>query len=525
MRTKNSIVNSLFAVFSYIILFFGPFFVIPFVKNYIGTDVLGLEKTFIDIVYFARLGTIYGVYRLYKPIAENDFEKITIFLDFYRKLLTTLSILVFVLGLCFLPLVPEIVKSVDLSKLDFSPKIIFMLYVLDVSLTYLYGHKRAIIIADQKNYITTMCRTICRLTMFLLQVLVICFLKSFAVYILVKVSTTFLESVLINLYYNKNYSHIPTKAITKMPLSEKLDFFKLLRDVMCHKFSYEALFSGSTFVMTTMLSATVTGIYYPYLQIATGLITIMAHIFNSINSSLGNYLSEKTANDVYKVYKKIYFFNFFIFSFFSVILTCLSTVFIELWVGVDSILPIETIVLIVFYFYLLGMRQSINMVKVTAGLFRPDRYLVILEPILNLFFAIYLASIFGINGILLANIITILSISFLTQPFLVYKNVFKKSRVLYYKDYLFYFTLTLLECALSYFLCKAFYGYGIIIRLFANLFICMLVPNLINCIIFRNSVEFIYFFNLLKKFYTKLILKINGKYMFFKSERDAFEKE
>ena len=78
MRTKNSIINVLFAVFSYIILFFGPFFVIPFIKNYIGTDFLGLEKTFIDVVYFVRLGTIYGDYKLYKPLANKDIPKITV---------------------------------------------------------------------------------------------------------------------------------------------------------------------------------------------------------------------------------------------------------------------------------------------------------------------------------------------------------------------------------------------------------------------------------------------------------------
>lgn len=506
MRTRNSIVNSIFAVISYIILFFGPFIIIPLIKKHIGTDVLGLEKTFVDIVYFIRLGIIYGIYKLYKPIAEKNIKSITIFLSFYRKLLAFAGIFIFILGLICLPFVPKITESVDNSKLFFNVQTIFMLYVLDVSLTYLFGHKRALIIADQKNYVTTISRTICRVLMFFFQAISIIFFKSFSLYVIIKVCSTLGESILINIYYKKFYSHIPTKTDLKMAPSEKLDLFRTLKAVLCHKFSEEALFSVSTFVMTTRLTATVTGIYYPYAQIVSGLITITAHVFNAVVSSFGNYLAEKTSQEVYKIYQKIYFLNFLIFSFFSTAILCLSSTFVSIWVGADSILPLKTTILLTLYFYLLGMRQSINMVKSSAGIFRPDRFLVVLEPILNLGLAWFLSHNFGINGILIANILTILLIPFLVQPFLVYKNVFKMPHKLYYKKYFMYIFLTFLECSFSYFLCNYLLDFQY--KLLINLSVCLIIPNLLNYAIFKDAEELIYLKSLLNRIKNKFYIKI-----------------
>lgn len=519
MRTKNSIINILFAVFSYIILFFGPFFVIPFIKNYIGTDVLGLEKTFIDVVYFARLGTIYGVYKLYKPIANNDIPKITVFLSFYKKLLTFAAFFVISLGFIFIPFVPQIVRTVDSSKLLLNPQIIFLLYVLDVALTYLFGHKRAMIIADQKNYITVLCRVVCRVLMYSFQAFVVYFFRSFSLYVIIKVFSTFLESIFINLYYKKFYGHIPTKTDLKMLESDKLDLFRTLKAVLCHKYSYEAIFSGTVLIMTGFLSATVTGMYYPYAQIASGLITINAHVFNAVVSSFGNYLVEKKPSEAYQIYKKIYFFNFWIFSFFSTVIICVSSIFVSIWVGIDSLLPLKTIVLIAIYFYFLGMRQSIAMAKSSAGLFQPDKYFAILEPILNIFLAWLFVGELGINGILLANIATSFLIPFWTQPYLVYKNIFKKSCIFYYKKYIMYFLLMAFECTLSCFMCSFLVKCDIYLRLFFNMFICLILPNLINYFIFKNTDEFNYLKNLLLKIIkNKFFIKLKG-------EKNAFEKK
>lgn len=521
MRTKSTVINSMFAITSYIILFFGPFFVIPLVKNYIGTDILGLEKTFIDMVYFARLGTIYGVYKLYKPISNNDINKITIFLSFYRKILTFAAILIIFVGLLFVPFIPNLIKTVDSSKLFLNPQIIYVLYLLDVSLTYLFGHKRAMIIADQKNYITTLCRTICRVLMFFCQALVIYFFRSFSIYVIIKLCSTFLESMLINFQYKKLYGHIPTKTLTKMSKSDKSDLLNTLKSVLCHKFSYEAFFSVSTIIVMTCINATATGVYYAYIQLTTGLLTITSHVFNSVTSSFGNYLAEKKPEDTYRIYRKIYFLNFYLFSFFSVLVICTASIFINIWVGEDVVLPLFTVALLTLYFYVLGMKQSINMAKFSAGIFKQDRYLAILEPILNLFLSYKFSAVWGLNGVILASIFTILLISFWTQPYLVYKNAFKRSCIFYYKKYIIYFGLTLFECTLSYILCRAFSDFNLYSRLFINLFICISIPNLINCLLFKNTEEFIYFKNLLKN----MLRLEHFKVKFLKEERNILEEK
>ena len=49
MRTKNSIINSLVGLASYVILLIGPLALSPVVAS-LGSEILGIQKTFMDTV-------------------------------------------------------------------------------------------------------------------------------------------------------------------------------------------------------------------------------------------------------------------------------------------------------------------------------------------------------------------------------------------------------------------------------------------------------------------------------------------
>ena len=502
MRTKNSIINSLVGLASYVILLIGPLALSPVVAS-LGSEILGIQKTFMDTVALlniVELGISFGViYKLYKPIAENDIEKIAILLNFYKNTFKIIALILTSLGLLTAVIMPQLVPEHDASKFSDNWLVwMFLLYLADTLATYLFGHKRAMLIADQRNYLVSICRTSCQVLMYIFQLISVCHFRSFELYVVSKLFCTLLDSVFIHVIYNLKYKNIDLKIKKRLEKSERSDLFKNLGALFYHKIGYQSLASGSTLIITSHLGESITGMYYPYTLITNGLMSITDQVFNAILTSFGNLLVKATEGEVHKVYKKIFFLNHMIYSFFSVSLFCLIGPFIKLWMGKAFLFPMATIILITVNFYMFGMRKSITMVKNSAGLYRPDRYFALIETALNLGFALLFVDKLGLNGVIIANILSSFLVPFWTQPYVVYKNVFNRSVSSYYKKSAVYAVITLISGILTYYICSLFNFEGFL-KLIINAFICLMVPNCINIFIFYKTDEFQYAKNLVKK--------------------------
>ncbi len=510
MRTKNSIINTLVGLASYVILLLGPVVLSPIVAS-LGSDVLGIQKTFMDTVALLNiieLGISFGViYKLYKPIAENDNEKIAILLNFYKKTFKVIASILLALGALTAVIIPRLVPEHDASKFtDNWLSAMFLLYLADTLATYLFGHKRAMLIADQKNYLVSIIKTVCQLLMYVLQFIAVCQFKSFELYIIARLVCTVLDSVFVHVMYSMRYKSINLKIKKKLEKAERDDLFKNLGALFYHKIGYQSLASGSTLIITSNLGESITGMYYPYTLITNGLMSVTDQVFNAILTSFGNLLVKATRGEVHNIYKKIFFLNHIIYSFFSVSLFCLIGPFIKLWMGDSFLFPMSTLILITINFYTFGMRKSITMVKNSAGLYRPDRHFALLEACLNIGLALALVEKLGLNGVIIANIISSLCIPFWTQPYVVYKNVFNRSVSDYHQKQALYAAITLISTVLTYYLCSLCSMTGFI-KIVFNGIICLIVPNGINAFIFYKTDEFQYLLGIVRNVFKQFRMR------------------
>ena len=102
----------------------------------------------------------------------------------------------------------------------------------------------------------------------------------------------------------------------------------------------------------------------------------------------------------------------------------LAQPFMRLWMHDEegSLFPTVTLILLVVYFYVYGMRRVVLMAKDSAGLYRQDCGFAILEAVINITLSVFLAWKFkSINGVIAANVLSMLIIPMWTQPYLVYK--------------------------------------------------------------------------------------------------------
>ena len=209
------------------------------------------------------------------------------------------------------------------------------------------------------------------------------------------------------------------------------------------------------------------------------------------------------SKNAYRVFKEIYFLNYFMYSFIAVSLLCLFNPFIELWVGSEYLFEFEVVCIIVINFYITGMRKSVLTFREASGLFYKDRWKAVFEAIINLVASIILAIYFGVFGVFLGTFISSVTVCVWVEPLILYKYGFKEKLIEYFKLYFMFAIVTVLSCALTYYLCS-FITFGRWISLFVKAFICLIVPNTINIILFRNTDSYQYFKNLIKKIIKKI---------------------
>jgi O-antigen/teichoic acid export membrane protein len=212
------------------------------------------------------------------------------------------------------------------------------------------------------------------------------------------------------------------------------------------------------------------------------------------------------ANDdkkhVEDVFDNIFFANAWLYGFCSCCLFCLLQPFIGLWVGTDFLLNEVTVILIVFIFYITGMRKTVILFKDASGLFWYDRYKPLFECTLNLVVSLLLVKKLGLTGVLIGTICGSLLVSFWYEAYVLFKYMFQKSIVKYLllqvKNMTIAVLITLLCYYFSSFISNSILGFCL------KMMICLTLPNVIYFIIWHKKKEFIYFKSIVLSYRDKL---------------------
>lgn len=511
MRTKNSIINIIASLLTYVLITLNSL-ITPKILEQLGKFTPGLNSLFmntISLMNIVELGIgIAIVYKLYEPIEKKDYKKVAVILNFYKKAYMFIAAAIIFLGLIASFIVPNFLDE-DASQFYDNRTWVsfaFLFYVLDVLSSYLFAHRRAMITADQKNYINNISHGVGVTASCILQILVLHLFHSFFMYAIVKVICTLIENFFIFFWYKSKYSFIDLKIKDELSNREKNDLFKNLKALLLHKVASAALRSSPSLVMSR-LNTVISGHYSVYMLITNGFISVTEQVFGGITASFGNLIITSSKKVVFSKFKIIYFANYFLYSILCTgFFNCVNT-FIEFSYGSGWLMNMTSVSIILLFFFVMGMRQSLLLVKISAGIYRPDRYFALLEAALNILLTIILGKIFGINGILSANVISMLLVPMWTQPYLVYKNVFEEKLSHYYKKLTLYFLLTVFSIVLTSFVCNLVAEKASLFNLIIRMLTSALIPITLNIILFYKTEEMSYikklFLRVMKKFFRR----------------------
>lgn len=515
-RIQNVKNITTFGLIKYVLQLILKFILQSVIIRFLGSEYVGVNGLFnsiFSLLNLAELGIGSAiVFSMYKPISENNIEKVKTLNNLYKKLYLYIALIIGSVGVLVTPFLSYIISEEERSGLNINIYIVYLLFLFNMVISYLSAHKRSLLFAYQRNDVEIKIKSITLILTTLTQILLIYFTRNYYVYVAVMIVGTILDCIIVQTSANKLYPEINGPA-QKLDVVTRKQIVKNVRAMFLHKIgsavvtstdsililTYGALASFSSYEPLKLL-----GYYSNYLLIIESIVMILSLIVNGLKASVGSYIAEKSKEEVYHYYNMLNFVFSWIVGFCAICLMCLFQPFMTIWNSfADNItlLPNYVVLLMVLSFYFTKMRLNTNMFKDCAGLMWNDRWKPIVESVVNLIASILLALWIGLPGVIIGTIISTLIAPLWVEPLVLYKDFFKKPVKYYFLRYAMFFLITIFAGGICYYICSLIpMGIGWFIL---KCFICAILPNLIFLLFLFKTKDFKDIFNLSKKIILK----------------------
>ena len=379
-------------------------------------------------------------------------------------------------------------------------------------ISYLNAHKWSLINADQKEYVLAKYNLFFNVITAVLKIIVLQLTHNYIVYLIIELGVLIVQNICNGQIVTKRYPYIKMDRKIKVDKEVKDNLIKNVKALFFHNVGSWCVYGTDNILISTFISIKTAGLYSNYLMITSQVSALIDPIVSGIGASIGNLIATEEASKTYKVFKTTYLVNFWIYSVSVIFLYNLIQPFIEWWIGSSMLLGNGVLIIILINLYIKGLRNSILIFKYKAGLFDNDKYITLLEAIVNLGMSLILVKPFGLLGIFMGTTISTLALPFWVQPKLVYKYVFNEKCLRYFRRYLEYLALTLFIGTITTGICNLINLKFTLISLIIKGLICILIPCTFYLIVFLKTEEFQYLFKVMLPIIKKLRLKINRQY-------------
>ncbi len=501
MRTKRSFKNMLFSLISNILSMLIGFVSQGFFVRFLGSEYLGINGLFnniISVLGLVEMGVGSAIiYNLYKPLAKNNKKEISALMNFYKKVYHIVAFIVIILGILILPFLKFFVGDISI---DINIYIIFMLFIVDIFITYFMTYKQNILYADQKNYYITGVRIVYLIILNFIQIVMLYYTRNYYLYLIIKIVFRILESLVMIIIVNKQYPFLKNNN-NKLSSKIEKDIIKKTKALFFHKIAGVIVNGTDNIIISKFFGIVTVGLYSNYFLIINSVQTLLNQFITSLTASVGNLLAmNKEKNKNYLIYKRINFLNFYMTTLCAVMIATIIDSFIVIWIGQEYLLPNVVLIVLVIKFYTRSMRNSFIVFKEGAGIYYEDRFIPLIESLVNIFASIFLLKMFGLSGVFLGTITSEFVLWFYSYPKFVYKKIFQRDYVKYMNELIGYFSFFLIILFVSIYINNFILCRNEFVYFFKNIMIGFLVPNIIMLFAFWKSEEF--------KFYVRYIKKI-----------------
>lgn len=483
-NTKRNIIASYVLMLLQIVFSFVSKSVIIYT---LGSEYLGLSSLFNSILMVlnvAELGfTTSIVYFMYKPLAENDTEKVCALLAYLKRIYKFVGLIILFFGLLAGVLMPKLINGSVPD--DINIYILYFLYLINTVISYfLFAHKTALLTAIQRLDLTKIAGCIVIVIQYSLQLISLLIFKNYYLFVV----SMIIGTALTNLFaaYISKIKFPQYRCVGKITKQDKKDIITKVKGLLICNISIVTYSTLDSIVISSFVGLTMVAIYSNYMTIYKAVNQFIVMIRSAMQSSVGNSVAkESIEKNLHDVFLWQFLFSL-IATWCASCMICLYQPFMKFWMGKKLLLPMLDVSLIVIWFLIDIVQQAHYLYLTGAGLWNDLKYSYIFNTCCNLFLNVFLGKRFGVTGIISASLVTCIISGTFWQCIIIFRKYFKRSAKKYIMTQFKYFMLSAIVIIITYF-STCLVTFEGIVGIILKLLICCIVSAILIFLLYCKN--------------------------------------
>ena len=452
-RVHRSIMNIKVGMLFYVLSLFLAFFSRKVFLDCLGAEFIGLTGMLMNIMSFlsvAELGIGTSiVYFLYKPLQEDNHEKINEVMSMLAYLYRCIGFIIGGIGMIVSLFFPWWFGHLSTGL----PLVYFAFYsFLATSMSgYIFNYKHLLVSANQKQYMVSAYFQTISIVQSLTQILLAYYYRNLYLWVIVGLVFTIIGIIVFNYRIRQLYPWLKINISDgKINLKQYPEVLIKIRQIFVQKIKNFILYKSDEILVGTFVSVVQVAFYGNY-TIITSKLNFLVNIFSDgMNAGVGNLVAEGNDQNTMKIFWELTAIRFFITGIVVFGLLLFLQPFVTYWFGPQYRLSDIIVYMLIFNIFIFLSRGVVEIYISAHGLFS-DVWASWAELALNIFITLCLAPFYGIVGILFGKIISVSFIAILWKPYFLFTKGFKKNITVYWKgmsSYYLIFTIFIFICLL-----------------------------------------------------------------------------
>ena len=435
-RVHKTVMNAKVGFVFYFVSIFLAFFSRRIFLECLGDEFMGLAGTLYSILEFLNIseigiGTCVG-YFLYKPIADQDKLKICEIVSLFGYLYRIIGTIILtgaIIVSAFFPLIFHD-NGVSLDIVYFA----FYAFLGSQLITYFINYRQVLLDSDQKTYKISIWTQTGGTIATIIQIALAYHTHNPYLWVIIQFTLSIFTCWMLNWVISREYPWLKTdKSRGREILKKYPDILVKAKQIVIHRLKNFFLSKSDEILIFAFESLQMVAYYGNYVMIVGKLTALFNQVLVGMNASIGNLVAEGNKWNIRKVFWEYLTFRYWTTGIFIIALTFLINPIIDWWVGSQYILQDHIVFLILLNMYIMLTRPSVDLFINAYGLY-DDVWAAYAEGIINVTITITVGIFYGLVGILLGKIISMLFLVVIWKPYYLYTKGFKESLFVYWKN-------------------------------------------------------------------------------------------
>ena len=487
-RVHRSVMNIKVGMLFYMLSLFLAFFSRKIFLDCLGAEFIGLTGMLMNIMSFlsvAELGIGTSiVYFLYKPLQEDNHEKINEVMSMLAYLYRCIGAIIGIMGIAVSLFFPWWFNNLTTGL----PLVYFAFYsFLGSSVAgYIFNYKQLLVSANQKQYLVNSYFQTIGIVQSIAQIILAYYYRNLWLWIIVGLVFTIIGIIIFNYRIQKLYPWLNINLKQgRENLKKYPEVLKKTRQIFVQKTKDFILYRSDEIMVGMFVSVVKVAFYGNYTMIINKLNFMVNILSEGLSAGVGNLIAEGNKDNIMKIFWELTATRFLILGIIIFSLLLFFQSFIGCWLGTEYQLSNIIVYLVIFNLFIRYQTAAVYIYLGSAGLFS-DVWASWTELVVNIAITLLLAPTYGIAGILLGKIISFGFISTFWKPYYLFRQAFQRSVWEYWRGmapyYIIFIIFAILTIWLKHkviaphsesFLSLAIYGTAVSIPLFAIFFILL----------------------------------------------------